>query len=499
MRPLVLAACLAVVAAGCLSGPGTSSKSASGQTIDAPTTLLGHGKVPPGCSPDRPAVVHGPGAANWTGPTGIPCMATSPYRTGEPSIGLTKDGAIFLYPAEVAPVTALNGGAEQFTGLGIARSKDDGGNWTRQESKVAGVVDYHQYTADPFMYVDPATDRVFMEDLMVPPFNCAMMSYSDDLGETWTQGYAGCMTWDHVSYASGPSILKDTSGYPDVLQRCAITYVMTTVISEATGCQKSLDGGKTWQPPGQPAFLFGASGQPYVPGTCNGAAHHATIDARGWLWLGRGWCNGANPGDPTGGNDHMDPWVAISKDEGATWERHRISDKGVAGHDVAVGVDTAGNAYAFWPGPDNLPYLAVSKDGGVTWSARIPLDVPGLKSAGSITLSAGGVGKVGLSYGATLDADGGKGVHGMLTNVYGLDTDRPTFLTAEASDPAHPLRATGACSDGMCTGETDFITSRMGPDGATYSAFNAESMGAAGHLFGAPSLWDASDPNGPYP
>jgi hypothetical protein len=488
MRPLwVVLACLALAASGCTSQKAPAAPGATG-TVPSPGSLpFGTGTAPHGCDPTRPAVVHGPGAAAWTGNPGIPCLVVSPFRTGETSMGVTKDGSIFVYPAEESPLSsAVESGVGQFTGLGIARSEDGGMTWSLQEDKVGGVANYHEYTADPFMYVDPYTDRVFMEDLMVPPFNCANLSFSDDRGDTWTQSVAGCMIWDHVSYAAGPSILKDTNGYPTVLQRCGITYIMTTVISEGTGCQKSLDGGKTWQPPGQPAFLFGADGMPYAPTTCNGAAHHAFVDYRGWTWVPRGWCDG-------------NPWVAVSKDEGATWERHMISGKGVAGHDVGIGVDPAGNAYAFWAGKDNLPYLAVSKDEGKTWSDPIPLDVPGLKAMGSIALSPGGIGKVGLSYGANLVVDKGAGVHGMLTYVYDLDTDHPTFVTAEASDPKAPLRATGTCADGFCTGETDFITGRMGPEGAAYSSFNDQTLASAAHIYGATSLWDASDPNGPYP
>ena len=93
----------------------------------------------------------------------------------------------------------------------MARSVDEGEQFTRHFSEIEGLANFHPYTADPFMYVDPYTDRVFMEDLAMPPFNCANLSFSDDEGATWTQTVGGCAVWDHVGWGSGPPTVSSRS------------------------------------------------------------------------------------------------------------------------------------------------------------------------------------------------------------------------------------------------------------------------------------------------
>ena len=438
---------------------------------------------PPGCDAQRPAIVHSPGGIPIVSarPRGIPCFVSTQWGTGEPSIGVTSTGTLFLYPAYQAPAEQLTT-AEQFTGLGIARSQDQGETFTRQISGVGGEeeANFHPYTADPFMFVDPYTDRVFMEDLAIPPFNCANLSYSDDEGDSWTQTVGGCLVWDHVGWGSGPATVSDPS-YPVVIQRCAITYVATTLASQATGCQKTLDGGATWEPPGNPAFFGGPDGLPYVPATCNGAAHHVSVDHRGWTWIGRDWCG-------TG------PWIAMSKDEGATWTQSHVFDGPMSYHDVAVGADSAGNAYAFWIDHDRRPVLSVSKDDGMTWSEPWDIAPPGLTAAGMVNIATGGAGKAGFTYAG--EFDGTPGVHAVVAAGYDLDTEHPIFHSAIANAPDSPIND-GDCNGGTCDGQADFLDASIGPDGSVWGSYTMPFV-AAGRLWGAPSLWDESDPNGVF-
>lgn len=467
---LTLFLMVAAFLAGCADGPATTSQDEVASAV----------AVPPACDADRPAVVHGAGGTpvEWDGPTGFPCLGLTEWGTGEPSLGLTSDGSLFLYPAFDPPAIAPLVG--QFSGMGIARSQDGGQSFTRHTSNV-GPANYHPYTADPFMYVDPHTDRVFIEDLLIPPFNCANLSFSDDGGETWTQTLAGCFVWDHVGWASGPPAVSSPS-YPVVIQRCAITYVATTLASTATGCQKSLDGGMTWELPGEPAFMFDQDGQPYVPSTCHGAAHHPFVDHRGWTWLARIWCDG-------------NPWVAVSKDEGATWTQHQIGTGAAAWHDVGVGVDTNGTVFAFWIDEDLRPVLAVSHDDGLSWSAPIDVAPPGVTAAGMANIQPGGVGKAAFTYG--VEIEGASGTHAVAAAGYGLDMESPRFHSAIATMPDDPLND-GGCSEGLCSGQADFLDAAIGPDGAPWGSFSHQGNVAGGGLWGAPSLWDESDPNGPY-
>lgn len=469
--------------AGCLDGAAEDAAADTGGGGLAVVDMRFAGQpLPFGCDADRTAVAHGPGgkAVSWTGATGLGCFVGTTWGTAEPSLGVTSQGTLFVYPAFEVP---LGGPAEagQFTGMGVARLAAGEDAFTRPVSEVAGAANFHPYTADPFLYVEPYTDRVFMEDLLIPPFNCANLSYSDDDGATWSQTLGGCLVWDHVGWGSGPATVSSPS-YPVVIQRCAITYVATTLASQATGCQKSLDGGATWELPGEPAFFGGPDGLPYVPSTCHGAAHHVTVDHRGWTWIGRDWCQSG-------------PWVALSKDEGATWTQHHVHPDPLAWHDVAVGVDAAGTAYAFWISNDNRPLLAVSHDDGATWSTPWDIAPPGLVAAGMSNIAAGGAGKAGFTYAATFD--GLTGVHAVLAAGYGLDGADPVFLSSLATPEAAPINA-GSCSGGLCDGQADFLDATLGPDGTVWGSYSHNGNAAAGRLWGAPSLWDDTDPDGPY-
>lgn len=477
MRSFAVLAALVLVA-GCL-GPDPDGDGAGGGASNGGFYGALGGDTPPGCDAERPAFVHGPNgtAVEWHGPVGIPCLVITGWGTGEPSIGLTSVGTLFLYPSFQAPNEATSD-AEQFTGLAMARSLDEGESFTRQFSEVGPTpANFHPYTADPFMYVDPYTDRVFMEDLAIPPFNCANLSYSDDDGDSWTQTVGGCMVWDHVGWGSGPPTVSDPD-WPVVIQRCAITLFATTLASQASGCQKSLDGGETWQPPGDPAFFGGPDGLPYVPSTCHGAVHHVFVDHRGWTWLGRDWCG-------TG------PWIALSKDEGATWDHLHVNQAPLVWHDVGVGADAGGTAYAFWISNDERPLLSVSRDDGATWSEPWDIAPPGLLAAGNANLAPGGKGKAGFSYAGTFE--GMDGVHAVLAAGYGLDTDAPVFMSGV---PAEPIND-GDCSGGLCDGQSDFLDASVGPDGTVWGSYATPNL-AGGRLWGAPSVWDEADPNGVY-
>lgn len=464
---------MAVGAAGCL-GDDAGTDSPSGNSL-----LPEGGALPPGCDASRVAIVHTYDGVEIESdmPVGVGCVVATEWTGYEPSIGLTSSGTLFVYPSwEVVDVPL----ADRATGMGMARTTDAGATWSRELSEV-GPANDHPFSADPFMYVDPYTDRVFMEDLIVPPFNCANLSFSDDDGDSWTQTLGGCLIWDHVSYGSGPPATSTLGDYPTVLQRCGITYVATTLASEATGCQKSLDGGMTWEAPGEPAFLGGPDGLPYAPSTCHGAAGHIFVDHRGWVWVPRGWCN--------------DPYVAVSKDEGATWDQLQVAEEPMSGHDGGVAVDPNGVVYYLWLREDRLPYLSISHDDGATWSEPRAIAPPGVAAAGAISMHAGGAGKVAISYGATLaDAEG---VHIVLTNAYGLDGDAPVFHTVIANGVDAPI-ASGDCGDGFCSGQQDFLDLTIGPEGRPWNSVMVDGMLGAASMVGAPSLWDETDANGPY-
>jgi hypothetical protein len=264
---------------------------------------------------------------------------------------------------------------------------------------------------------------------------------------------------------------------------CASQAGGTARIGTNAACEKSTDGGLTWQPTGDPittpALGPGNDGFP----NCNGALGHGTTDSQGTLYLPHAQC-----GVPT---------LAISHDEGATWTNVRVSDTGIADygsyidHEAGVGVDGEGTIYYAWDGPDRLPVLAVSADGGLTWSEPLALAPAGLHQAIFPALAAFPDGRVAVAYyGSTnaplppfpdptcnpIQCTGGEDDsdyadatwNGYLTLVEpGKDATR---WTASVNPPDDPFFR-GRCNAVDCGALGDFLDVRFGVDGSPWAAF----------------------------
>lgn len=466
--------------------------------VPAPTTLLGTltSVASYGCDPGRLAVAHEAGGKEVPRDAAYrPCVSKTLWNGREPTLGISAKGTIYYYPAMVG---------DNASPTGVAVSKDRGASWSLSLPTAAGQ-STHPLTLDPYFYLDPTTGRAFADDLLP---QCSTLSWSDDEGATWSNSLSGCLEEDHQTIFAGVPVTSTTRGYPNVLYECAINGGLGSGTSTVTTCQRSLDGGLTWLPPGEPAYMTPVGANP-----CDGAAGHGKTDLKGTVYLPRGFCGV--------------PMLALSHDEGMTWTRLRVSDLGFTpeGHDAGVGVDPAGNVYYFWIAGDRLPYLTMSRDGGTTWSKPLMVAAPGVNEASLPELIVGGVGKLAFVYMGTTNGPGAPftGDYAKATwNAYiGLTldalADRPTFYSAAVNDPENDPFVVGTCSAGRCQGVQDFLDIRIGPDGTPWAALvddclgpgarcmtsteqlDTHRVGAVGALMGGPSLWDASDPNGPYP
>ncbi|HLE97788.1 MAG TPA: sialidase family protein [Candidatus Thermoplasmatota archaeon] len=298
------------------------------------------------------------------------------FDGGEPTIGVTSDGTIFV------------------TGPGTmaARSKDGGHEW---DIVGDGSPTRARFNLDPFLFVDPLTDRVFNAPLYVA---CTHLSWSDDLGETWeNNALAGCglPAHDHQKIAAGPPTDGTTTdGYPNVVYYAYNGGFRSISIDsrvptpkhglEGTMVSRSLDGGKTW-----------SLGVEAIPEDCHGGVNAPPhVAASGIVYLGSAECDGIN--------------VAISRDSGLTWKVAELgNDVGVNPYIAVnpnVATDAAGNAYVVWPGEDALMYMSVSRDEGATWSSSIRVSPPSVTSTAFSVLASGAEGRVSVAYVAT-DAD----------------------------------------------------------------------------------------------
>ncbi|MBI2078164.1 MAG: exo-alpha-sialidase [Euryarchaeota archaeon] len=493
-RPLVRASwviggLLALAVAGCLTNDdgGAAPRTASGPTGFSLPPRPSTAPLPPGCSANRTAVAHVPGAvivASEVGTLPVPCVSKTGSVSREPTIGITAKGTVFHYPAMVGDNTKPSG---------VAVSTDRGATWKRVLPNVAGQPT-HLVSTDPYLFVDPVTSRVFADDLNVP--NCSMFSWSDDEGATWSHSYSGCMETDHQTIFTGRPVTSTTQGYPNIVYRCAINAVALAGASTMSTCQRSLDGGRIWLPPGQPAFVTPTGKLPTI---CDGALGHGASDGKGSIYLPKGQCG--------------EPLLAISDDEGMTWRRTTVARNGIRGHEAGVGVDPRGNIYYTWVASDGLPYLSVSRDKGATWSAPLMVAAPGVTHAVFPELIVGGEGKIAFVYMGRQPDTSPTTYEAFLAVSYDALSDAPTIFSATVNDPATDAFRVGNC----CGGIQDFIDVRIGPDGTPWGAFVDDCLGpgtqcqeaqevldthregAAGWFWGAPSLWDPEDPNGWYP
>ena len=414
------------------------------------------------------------------------------FRTGydawEPTMGVTKKGVFFNPLGE--------------NGSYVARSTDGGKSWKT-------VYDGHIFTADPYMFVDQDTDRVFTNDYAPP---CHLVSFSDDNGKSWTMATpAGCYdNADHQTLFAGPPPEggMEPQGYPNVVYLCAISGGISAA-STFTGCSKSLDGGMTFIPTGSPAFVDDPrqNGDYGIPGRCAGMNAHGFAGPDGTVYVPRGWCG--------------QPWLAISKDEGATWTRVQVSDLGMPccgkligddaselfSHEAAVVADKKGNVYYSWVAADRLPYLVVSRDGGETWGKPTMIGPPGLEEGLLPGMAIGPNGGVAVKYMGTENSPWtGAEVKGSyedtrwnsyVTVIADPLATNPVLYTATVNDKSDPMWIGECGPDPVRCGWGDFLDVVIDHKGRAWSVDVDlcagkkgcdESEAIIGHLAGGPKL-----------
>jgi len=396
-------------------------------------------------------------------------MSRTGTTSGEPTLGVTKNGHIIL-------------SALQQTGAEVLKSTDEGRSWEVISPQLAESIAIHQVSLDPYVYVDDKNEdvqRIFTIDLTVA---CSYMSFSDDGGESWTTNPLACgrPVNDHQTLFAGPPASSPTVGYPNIVYYCWNDVATSS-------CSRSLDGGITFHPTGSPAFI-GYETEGEASGHCGGIHGHGVVDDEGIVYLPREFC--------------ARPFLAISRDEGTTWERVRVSSlRAIRNGDPSVDVDSAGNIYYAWVGPKRLPFLAVSKDGGKSWSKPMMIGAPGVHEVNLLTLDVGAPGRVAFAYMGSKDAEHPKTWDGFMGMSVTALKASPIFYSAAVSRDEDPLKR-GACGPARC-GETilDFIDVVIAPDGSPWASFvdacdakcietefESGNEGAVGHLVGGPAL-----------
>ncbi|HWG91489.1 MAG TPA: sialidase family protein, partial [Candidatus Thermoplasmatota archaeon] len=446
----ILAGCLTPAAAPTTTGPSDRAAPPEG----APTGGIAHLAVPAGATPTGEALLGADASGQGSNASGV--VGASRYtgsRSFEPTLGVDAEGRVFF--------GSYKPGLPYF-GL-LRRSDDQGKTWKDVTPNLAGVVSLPPNSNDPYVHVDPDTDRIFLSDLQA--LQCSTLSFSDDAGATWTHNPVGCghpvtaPIHDHQTVFTARPRTVTPVGYPNVVYYCVNRQV-------ETACATSLNGGLSFGPL-RPLVIEGITNAGETGVICiGGHTAHGTSGPDGTAYLPTGQCESF-------------PIVAITKDDGLTWTVVRITkDVRVYGHEVAFAVDEAGNAYAFWIGKDDhLPYLAVSKDGGYTWGKPLMVAPPGVGTADFPTIAAGADGRIAFAYYGTAAAKpyADMGPEDTWNTYIGITTDAlaatPTIITVTANDPADPV-ARGVCGGTRCNNAVgDFIDIVIDGEGRPWAAF----------------------------
>lgn len=368
------------------------------------------------------------------------------FEGAEPSIGILPSGSIFVQSFDRT-----------------LRSTDDGQTWE-------SVYDFESMTgggtADPMLWVDPATERVYWNH-MAPPLVCSAVGWSSDEGETWERNDAACGLpgIDFQKLGGGPPGPDPNplagQEHPSVLYLC---YNKPGVAV----CAPSYDGGETW-PVEVPIPCGGGTSGPSA--SCPLVRAPPEVGPNGTAYVPVGGIFGA--GCPS--------LVAKSTNSGLTWTSTAGPQASpcMSIDDLVVAPD--GTLYVAGDGSSGYTtYLARSTDGGETWEGPWEVTPPDVQSVAFEAITAGEDGTVGVALVGTEDTDAYPGNapedtrwHFHMVTTQDARAETPTFTgVAATSDPVQVGRiCLGGASCADARNLLDFIDADVHPDGTFYATY----------------------------
>ncbi len=432
-----------------------------------------------GCDLGRAATAYQAGTSGTTDamPTAaplVPCFSPTGFGGQESTIGLARDGTVFLGPA-YGP-----------NGNGLARSSDYGKTWTQ-------IVPGGHGRVQPFLYLDPSTDRLFFatSTLKAPDAGTSTgfdLSSSADEGATWTSQIIAPDVRDWIKIYAGPAVSSQPQGYPNVLYASAPSPISTpgTLIFPPPSYQavyKSLNGGSSWTEVSKGALtLVAATAADAGETTCSSSEWiiygNGLVAKDGTVYLGLRMCTAVG--------------IATSSDEGANWKVITVPGSilpafsslisAVTTNNLLVSeplaLDSAGNLYVIWNDSKNVLRLSVTKDKGQTWSGGttpVVVSAPGVTQTIESAVAVRSPGTIAIAYYGSTDGTKYNGY--IAESVNGLDA-QPVFSSAIVNKESEPLFPNGFDNNYLLTigfGDLDeMVEVKYAPNGDIWATFVKE-------------------------
>jgi len=279
------------------------------------------------------------------------CLFDTGHKDLSPSIQISREGVVFI---------------GKTTG-GVLRSTDNGRSWSDISIPAHANGDSHRGTHG-YIHIDPKTNRIYYVTSLFAA-SCkgiggAVISWSDDLGETWDGSTTGCDTfdWGRLVTGVGPAGGDQRAVY--------FLGVAPRLIGGLRPVYRSLDGGRTWTRMKQFASVTTEAGA-------------AVTASDGTIYFDYPEFTGFYPQRiknldyPYKPENKCRAMIAVSEDFGETWRQQAIPGSQACNllfGQQRVAVDAAGTVYAVWNDDrDGQVYLVTSRDKGRSWSE--PLNV----------------------------------------------------------------------------------------------------------------------------
>lgn len=351
----------------------------------------------------------------------------------EPNIGVTSDGALF--------VTTFDN---------LQRSKDQGRTWEKVWTYVTPgypTTEDILSTADPMLWVDPDTDRVYVQHMVST--QCTWMAFSDSLGDPGTFVERPMMCEipliDHMKIMTahyGPGMPKPENPlYPNVF------YMCSNKLDLGTWCATSFDGGLTFD------FAGPVHSQDVLCANINGHPV-AWPDGTMGVPLGVGW----------GANCERPPTVYVTETNGIGIPSNPVTGPATGWaaracapdfRQVEIDPDLTttpdGTSYMLFRHEDQLHYLMRSTDKFVTCDV-FKVNPPEITVGVFAAITSGDDGKVALAWLGTTDeqdddygvgpsfARGGTVWHAYVTTILDAAAEDPTFVHQRVTPDEDPVQ-----------------------------------------------------------